>query len=99
MDGIQWLTASQEWEYAKVRQDAQLERIERGVGTLGDMAKGMQVRSGWDPETLICRITTPCNWKALLMCLAHVPHSVRLTDLCVHVHVPERRRSWTSRTL
>jgi len=32
----------QEWEYAKVRQDAQLERIERGVGTLGDMAKGMQ---------------------------------------------------------
>jgi hypothetical protein len=34
----------QEWEYAKVRQDAQLERIERGVGTLGDMAKGMQVR-------------------------------------------------------
>lgn len=34
----------QEWEYAKVRQDAQLERIERGVGTLADMAKGMQVR-------------------------------------------------------
>jgi t-SNARE complex subunit (syntaxin) len=25
-----------------VRQDAQLERIERGIGTLGDMAKGMQ---------------------------------------------------------
>ena len=32
----------QEWQYAKVRQDAQLERIERGIGTLGDMAKGMQ---------------------------------------------------------
>lgn len=31
--------AQQEWEYAKVRQDAQLERIERGIGTLGDMAK------------------------------------------------------------
>lgn len=40
------LTVLQEWEYAKVRQDAQLERIERGVGTLGDMAKGMQVRPG-----------------------------------------------------
>jgi septal ring factor EnvC (AmiA/AmiB activator) len=36
------LICVQEWEYAKVRQDAQLERIERGVGTLGDMAKGMQ---------------------------------------------------------
>lgn len=34
--------ALQEWEYAKVRQDAQLERIERGIGTLGDMARGMQ---------------------------------------------------------
>lgn len=33
----------QEWQYAKVRQDAQLERIEKGVSTLGDMAKGMQV--------------------------------------------------------
>jgi len=32
----------QEWEYAKVRQNAQLERIERGVGTLQEMAKGMQ---------------------------------------------------------
>ncbi len=36
------LSRLQEWEYAKVRQDAQLERIERGIGTLGDMAKGMQ---------------------------------------------------------
>ncbi|WIA07935.1 hypothetical protein OEZ85_007413 [Tetradesmus obliquus] len=32
----------QEWQYAKVRQDAQLERIEKGVSTLGDMARGMQ---------------------------------------------------------
>eukprot|EP00879_Flechtneria_rotunda_P007473 GHRR01007839.1.p1 GENE.GHRR01007839.1~~GHRR01007839.1.p1 ORF type:complete len:246 (+),score=91.72 GHRR01007839.1:198-935(+) len=32
----------QEWQYAKVRQDAQIDRIERGIGTLGDMAKGMQ---------------------------------------------------------
>lgn len=35
--------ALQEWQYSKVRQDAQLERIEKGVSTLGDMAKGMQV--------------------------------------------------------
>jgi len=35
----------QEWEYAKKRQDMQLDRIERGVGTLADMAKGMQVRA------------------------------------------------------
>ncbi|KAF8054757.1 SYP71 [Scenedesmus sp. PABB004] len=33
---------SQEWQHARVRQDAQLERIERGVGTLGEMARGMQ---------------------------------------------------------
>ncbi|KAF8072343.1 SYP71 [Scenedesmus sp. PABB004] len=32
----------QEWQHARVRQDAQLERIERGVGTLGEMARGMQ---------------------------------------------------------
>ena len=31
-----------EWEYAKKKQDAQLDRIERGVDTLSDMAKGMQ---------------------------------------------------------
>jgi DNA repair exonuclease SbcCD ATPase subunit len=33
-----------EWEQARKRQDAQLERLERGVGTLGEMARGMQVR-------------------------------------------------------
>ena len=32
----------QDWEQSKKRQDAQLDRIERGVGTLADMAKGMQ---------------------------------------------------------
>lgn len=36
------LPRPQEWEYAKMRQDAQLDRIEKGVGTLGEMAKGMQ---------------------------------------------------------
>ncbi len=36
------MATAQDWEYAKVRQDAQLERIERGIGTLGDMARGMQ---------------------------------------------------------
>lgn len=35
-------SGAQEWQYAKVRQDAQLERIEKGIGTLGDMARGMQ---------------------------------------------------------
>lgn len=39
------LLQSQAWEVAKKRQDAQLERIERGVGNLGDMARGMQVRA------------------------------------------------------
>ncbi|GBF90690.1 hypothetical protein Rsub_02990 [Raphidocelis subcapitata] len=32
----------QEWEHSKRRQDAQLERMERGVGTLADMARSMQ---------------------------------------------------------
>lgn len=32
----------QEWELAKRKQDAQLDRIEKGVVTLGEMAKGMQ---------------------------------------------------------
>jgi hypothetical protein len=31
-----------EWEQSKKRQDAQLERLERGVGSLADMARGMQ---------------------------------------------------------
>lgn len=39
---------SQDWEHSKRRQDAQLERVERGVGTLADMARSMQV---WGQET------------------------------------------------
>ena len=35
-----WL--AQEWEVSKKRQEAQLDRVERGVGTLADMARGMQ---------------------------------------------------------
>jgi hypothetical protein len=31
-----------EWEHAKRKQDAQLDRIEKGISTLGDMARGMQ---------------------------------------------------------
>lgn len=33
----------QEWENSKKRQDAQLDRLEKGVGSLADMARGMQV--------------------------------------------------------
>lgn len=32
----------QEWENSKKRQDAQLDRLEKGVGSLADMARGMQ---------------------------------------------------------
>ncbi len=31
-----------EWDHAKRKQDAQLDRIEKGISTLGDMARGMQ---------------------------------------------------------
>jgi hypothetical protein len=33
---------AQEWEHAKKKQDNQLDRIEKGVTTLGEIAKGMQ---------------------------------------------------------
>jgi hypothetical protein len=35
----------QEWQASKRKQDAQLDRVERGVGNLAEMARGMQVRS------------------------------------------------------
>ncbi|KIZ06618.1 Syntaxin-72 [Monoraphidium neglectum] len=38
----QQLHTTIEWENSKKRQDAQLDRLEKGVGSLADMARGMQ---------------------------------------------------------
>lgn len=53
-----------DWAAAKKKQDAQLERIERGVGALGEMAAGMQEELGRqepvidDIDAQLHRVTT-----------------------------------------
>jgi hypothetical protein len=41
---LHFILSPQDWQNSKLRQDAQLDRLEKGVATLNDMAKGMQVR-------------------------------------------------------
>lgn len=81
----------QEWEYAKKRQDAQLDRIEKGVGTLGDMAKSMQEELDKqnpiidDIDTQLNRVTNQLksNNAKLKGLLTQVPH-LRTVQLQVH---------------
>jgi hypothetical protein len=88
------MSGLQEWEYAKVRQDAQLEQIERGIGTLGDMAKGMQEELDKqnpvidDIDVQLNKVTSQLktnNAKLKGLITQVSTHAARVSLLCGHV--------------